>query len=87
MSLQKDCYGHRVPVGLYERIPLKPCEVVEADGYTYMRFTTDAVGPIHRIDTTESGTTKIMWAYGAWADRATLEYTHTLNEPIEIQEA
>lgn len=78
-----DCYGHPHS---YSRTSLKPCEIAEESGYTYMRFTTDSVGPIHRIDATESGVTKIMWAYCAWADRASLEYTHTLNDPIEIPE-
>lgn len=85
--MKRDCYGHAIIDPFYRQPRLTPCEVVEADGYTYMRFTTDDVGPIHRIDAAESGVTKIMWAYGAWDDRATLEYTHTLNEPIEIQEA
>lgn len=82
----KDCYGYRHPVGLYERTPLKPCEIAEAGGYTYLRFTTAPVGPIHRIDATQEGVTKIMWAYGAWEDRAALEYAHTLNDTIEIPE-
>lgn len=85
--MKRDCYGHAVIDPFFRPPKLTPCEIVEAGGYTYLRFTTAPVGPIHRIDATQEGVTKIMWAYGAWADRAALTYDHTLNEPIEIQEA
>ena len=78
-----DEYGFQFTSVDFKRRKLTPHKVIEEGGYTYLVFGDYEVGPIHRIDTTVSGTTIIMWAYGKVADRATLDYM-PINDTDEI---
>lgn len=51
-------------------------------GVVYMCFYNTTPRAIHRITTNSSGTT-IEWAYGVWADRATLTTYVPINKYIE----
>lgn len=63
----------------------EPYIVDEAtSGVVYLCYANTANRAIRRITTADSVTT-IEWAYGAWADRATLTY-HPINETIEVTE-
>lgn len=67
-----------------EREP-EPYIVDEATaGTVYLCYANTANRAIRRI-TTADGVTTIEWAYGAWADRATLTYK-PINEFAEVTE-
>lgn len=59
-------------------------QIVEDGSYTYITFGDYEVGPIHRIDKSVAGTTKIEWTYGAVADRASLTYI-PINDTMNIE--
>lgn len=59
-----------------------PYQVDESDSVTYIRYSADAECAVRRI--TVSGTvTTIEWAFGAWEERATLQYQQ-INELMAI---
>lgn len=65
-------------------------EVAEVDGTTtqgslYIRFTNIATGANEAIRkvTTSGSDVACTWAYGSWADRASLTYETDWNTPIE----
>ena len=78
-----DCYNFKHnQTAFYMAKKGNPTEVdASTDGVTYVRYGTGANCAIHKI-TESDGVTTIRWTYGAWADRATLEYTHGLDEAI-----
>ena len=79
-----DCFGYlKTSVDYFNRRP-DAVDIVTSGNYTYIRYTTDANCAIWRIDSSVSGTTAIRWAYGAWANRASLTYDHHLNESMDI---
>lgn len=71
--MQIDQYGFEATSIYYQRRQLQPYRVAENGDVTYICFTDAARRPIHRI-TKNATETVIEWAYGAWADRATLPY-------------
>ena len=79
-----DCYGNKSNSCDYMHREKKPYEVDEATtaGVTYIRFSPAEMGVIHRI-TEADGVTTIAWNYGAWANRATLEYPNSLSAAID----
>lgn len=79
-----DCYGYPINHPHYQRIKKQAAEVVKVDTVSYIRFSLDDVGPIHRIDESVENTTQILWAYGAWTDKETLEYVTDLNTPLIV---
>lgn len=81
-----DCYGFPRTSSEFQRGERRPADIAEADNYTYIRFTLDTTCAIQRIDKSVSGVTSIRWAYGAWADRATLDYSADLNTAINVEE-
>ena len=54
------------------------------DGTVYIRYANDNICAITRISTAD-GVTTIEWAYGAWADRASLTYV-PINEAIVVED-
>lgn len=84
-----DHWGHnesqRGFVGNRPEVDPEPHIVDEATaGITYICYANTAKRSIRRITVANSVTT-IEWAYGAWADRATLTY-EAINEYIEVTE-
>ncbi|PWM79118.1 MAG: hypothetical protein DBX90_09385 [Lentisphaerae bacterium] len=82
-----DCYGYPSFSERYQRrgFEKKAFQVdAAAEGITYICFDSVTPRPIHRI-TVAGGITTIQWAFGDWENRAALDYSHTLNEPIEIE--
>ena len=75
----------------YNTVPQKPYEIdspASGDGVTYIRYENKDTCAIHRVTVATSNgrkTTKIEIAYGAWADRATLEYEPAANYPKEVE--
>lgn len=62
---------------------LSPFQVDEADANTtYIRYYNTNPCAIHRILITGT-VTQMDWAYGDWADRATLTYK-PINDPMEV---
>ncbi len=66
-----------------ERTEPMPYQVDEASAFvTYIRYTDGSPCAIHRI--TIAGTvTQFDWAYGDWANRASLTYK-PINDPAEV---
>ena len=71
--MQIDQYGFEAMSVDFHRRKLQPYRVAEAGDVTYLCFDNGDLRPIHRITKTGSETV-IEWAFGAWADRATLSY-------------
>lgn len=86
MSKIFDNFGRSIHFVSYRRGELEPYIVEEAgNGVTYICYDDGAKRAVRRItETTANGvtTTVIEVAYGAWADRATLDY-HPVNDDIE----
>lgn len=59
-------------------------ESAKAGNYTYIRFGTEDIGPIQRLDESDPDNPKLLWAYGSWADKANLTFSVDLNTPIDI---
>lgn len=78
-----DCYGYESQSPFYQRRRKQLYESSKEGGVTFLRFSRDETGPIHRIEELD-GITRISWSYGSWADRKTLAYETDLNTPIEI---
>jgi len=79
--MMKDCYGYDANPEMTFRKDKKPYQIDSSNGTTYLRFDAADICAIHKI-TVQGTVTTITWAYGAWADRATLTYDKTLNETI-----
>ena len=84
MTKRIDCYGFQSTSVDYFSRKKQAVDIATAGNYTYIRFSTDEVTCIHRIEESD-GATHIRWAYGAWTDRETLNYDLELNEAREIQ--
>lgn len=81
-----DCYGFKETSVDYFKRKLSAVDVATSGTYTYIRYSKEDSGPIHRIEENASGITYIRWAYGAWDNRASLTYTADLNSPIKIND-
>ena len=87
-----DSYGNRLDkahpgylsAGFGRKEPYLVEELDNGVSYTCFSANLDANQPIHRI-TESNGTTEMLWAYGKWADRATLTYTLELSKPLIIE--
>ena len=79
-----DCYGFKEGTSAYFNRYLSPVDIVEADGYIYMRFSTTPECTIHRIDNTTEGSTSVRYTYGKWEDRATLTYNTDINSALQL---
>ena len=82
-----DCYGHDATSERFQKREYRkhPYLIDSAEGTTYVCFSKSAKRPIHRI-VENGGNTEILWAFGSWDERASLNYTSTLNDPIMISE-
>lgn len=89
MLVMIDCYGHPASSERFQRgdFRKKPYLVDKAsESVTYVCFDGTAKRAIHRISV--FGTvTEIKWAFGAWTNRASLNYSATLNDPVSVDEA
>lgn len=81
----KDCYGFDATSSNYMRMKKQPADVEIVGDVTYMRFSTDDIGPIHRV-TVDGSTTSIRWAYGSWSGKTALAFNADLNTPINTEE-
>ena len=81
----KDCYGFDATSSNYMRTKKQPADVEIVGDVTYMRFSTDDVGPIHKI-TVFGSTTSIRWSWGDWHDKENLTFENDLNTPIDVEE-
>lgn len=79
-----DCYGYGITDPFYQRKKKNFYESDKSGVYTYIRFSTSDVGPIHRLDETDPDNPILTWTYGSWADRAALTYIVDLNTSIDI---
>lgn len=79
-----DCYGWDSRSSHFLKDERAVADVVKSGSITYLRFTTDDVGPIHKIDESVPGTTTIRWTYGSWEQRSTLTYSYDKNTTIEV---
>ena len=87
MTTLIDCYGHIASSKRYQRRDYKKQPyLIASDGeVTYICFSRAAKRPIHRI-VENGGDTEILWAFGAWEDRANLTYTATLNDALAVDD-
>lgn len=83
--MQIDCYGFEATSQWFKRRSLKPHLIKESDGVLYISFGYSPHGPIHRIDRDPDGNLRLMWAFGAFADAASLAYV-PINDTLEIKE-
>ena len=83
--MQIDCYGCEATSEFFKRRKLDSHLLKkEDDGTVYECFGRGAMRPIHRISRDGDGTWRVGWAWGAWEDRAELEYV-PLDETLEIE--
>lgn len=80
-----DCYGYLVTSQFYQNKKKSVYETNKIGVYTYIRFSTSDVGPIHRLDETDPEDQKMSWVYGSWNNRASLTYETDLNTSIDIE--
>ncbi len=80
-----DCYGYESRSINYQTKEKHVHECATSGNFTYIRFSTEDTGPVHRVDETDPDNPKILWAYGSWADRENLVYTADKNTPLEIE--
>ena len=80
--MQIDQYGFEATSVDFHRRKLQPYRVAEAGDITYLCFDNGDLRPIHRITKTDTETV-IEWAYGAWADRVSLNYV-PINQTLEV---
>lgn len=80
-----DCYGYLVTSQFYQKKKKSIYESNKIGDYTYMRFSTSDIGPIHRLDETDPEDQKLLWIYGSWNSRTTLVYETDLNTSIDIE--
>ena len=80
-----DCYGHSATSERYQKRDYgkRPYLIDSVGGTTYVCFSKASKRPIHRIVEGDGGT-EILWAFGAWENRANLTYAATLNDPLTI---
>ena len=83
MTIKIDCYGWQSTSHDYFARKKSAVDVAESGNYTYVRFSLDETGPVHRIEES-GGEVHVRWAYGAWTDRASLDFSHELNQPMDI---
>lgn len=77
-----DCYGNRFPhKGFEQKRPYMVND--DGNGVIYMCYSDAAVKPIIRVTDDGNGTITQEWAYGSWADKATLTYV-PINNMIEV---
>ncbi len=83
-----DCYGHAATSERYQRRDYRklPYLIAADGGTTYVCFSKSAKRPIHRI-VESGGGTEVLWAFGAWDNRANLTYAATLNDPLTVDDA
>lgn len=79
-----DCYGYGITDPFYQRKKKNFYESATSGSITYMRFSTEDIGPIHKLDQTDADNPVLTWTYGSWTDRATLTYSVDLNTSINI---
>jgi hypothetical protein len=79
-----DCYGFPSNSIAYQKQKKHFAESVKIGGFTYIRFGTDDIGPIHRLDESAADNPKLLWAYGSWADKGNISFATDLNAPIDI---
>ena len=83
--MQIDCYGFGATSQFFKRRELLAHLVSkEGDGTVYMCFGREGRRPIHRIAKAGPGLWEAGWAWGAWDDRASLEYV-PLSETLEVE--
>ncbi|MBR6240698.1 MAG: hypothetical protein IKQ82_04500 [Lentisphaeria bacterium] len=86
----RDKFGRVFPSAGFKNGELEPYIIEEAGGgVTYICYTDDDNRAIRRITETEDNgvtTTTVEIAFGAWADRATLDY-QCVNTDFETGEA
>ncbi len=80
--MQIDQYGFEATSVYFHRRKLQPYRIAEAGSVTYLCFDDGEKRPVHRITKTDTETV-IEWAYGMWADRATLNYV-PINQTLEV---
>ena len=82
--MQIDCYGFEATSQFFKRANLTAYMVKNVDGVVYVCYAASLVGPIHRIDRAEDGSTRLMWAYGKWEDAEFLDYV-PINETLDVE--
>ena len=85
MTVTIDPYDYLNTSSDYFNRKRNPVDVAESGDTTYIRFYSSDVGPVHRI-TKADGVTSMRWAYGSWANRASLSYATDLNTPLTVTE-
>ena len=86
-----DCLGRRAGSAEF-RSPVEPLPYLYdaggESGPAYVCFDESEKRAIHRITTGSDGVKKVEFAYGAWADRATLTYqpVNGVNGKLEVTE-
>ncbi len=80
-----DCYGNPSTSEFYQRRRSHFAESVQSGAFTYIRYGTEETGPVHRLDETDAANPKLRWAFGAWADRESLNYVNDLNTPLNVE--
>lgn len=79
-----DCYGHDYRSAECGR-PERPIDVdTAANGDIYIRYSAAEICAITRLSI-QGTVMSARYTYGAWADRATLEYANDLNVCMEIE--
>ena len=89
MLVMIDCYGHPATSERFQRENFRKRPYLidkRSDSVTYVCFDATAKCAIHRISVYDTET-EIRWAFGAWANRASLNYSATLNDPITVDDA
>lgn len=87
-----DCFGNRNdlnPERFNTAQGKKLAHLIDAQQHvTYIAFDRAEVAaqPIHKI-AVDGTVTTIFWGYGAWANRATIEYDLTKNETRTVEVA
>lgn len=86
-----DCFGHPSTSHRYQdrRYDKHAVRIVTgAEGVTYLCFGRRELQPVQRIrKDADTGETILEWAFGRWAERESLVYDHTLNDPIAVDPA
>ena len=86
-----DCFGRRAGSAEF-RSPVEPLPYLYdaggESGPAYVCFDESEKRAIHRITTGSDGVKKVEFAYGAWADRASLTYqpVNGVNGKLEVTE-
>lgn len=78
-----DCYGNRADSGGLPRGTPPALETVREGGCTYARHGDPEAGPVHRLVAEDGRPVEHTWAWGAWSERAALDYVG-IDELAEI---